>query len=306
MDIGNILKIPLLNEKKPGLGTFRPMNPSIIQTKQGYLVNIRCVSYRQKSGVYEYPDGTNQIRTKNILLRLDKTLKVQEQFDLIDPNAKDCSTTVFGLEDLRLFELKGNICFTCSTHLTCDIAQMTMCTMSNFPVDGKYQVVSKKLLIGPKGEQSCEKNWMPLIQNNHLYLIYSHDPLIKLHYNENSSKGVDISDAVEMPCHLDFLRGSGILLPFEDGFISAVHEVTFNDKRIYLHRFITYDKKLVPKKLSLPFYFFDKDVEYVCSLCYEHGKKNLILGLGVGDSDAYLVRVSIDYVKSMLMDLPNE
>lgn len=312
------VKLPLLDDKRPGIGTLRPMNPSLITTKQGYLVNVRCVSYRQTNGVYSYPDGSGIIRTINILAKMDKNLTIIEEKELIDmtEDGKPIDKfpkTVYGLEDIRLFEwdppgknTASSLWCTCSTFLTANTPQITLCNINN------NKVVSKELLIGPKGEFSCEKNWMPAISNKHLYLIYSHDPLIKLHYNggNDPKTRVSMSEPVQLPWNLSPLRGSGVLLPLgesiDKGYIAVVHEVALDEnRRVYLHRFITYDRKFIPQKLSLPFYFFEKSgVEYVCSAAFDHNKKHLILGLGINDYDAFLVKISIDVVKSMLLDFP--
>jgi len=322
------VKLPLIDDKKPDLGTYRPMNPSLIQTKQGYLVNVRCVNYRQTKGVYSYPDNSGIIRTRNILLKMDRNFNILEEKEMLDPKdpkwKKSYSKSVYGLEDVRLFEwptVKKNetpdIWFTCSTFMTSNMPQIALCQLVG------NEVVSKELLIGPQGEFNCEKNWMPAISNKHLYLIYSHDPLIRIHYNgpvASTSKtgNVSIANPIQLPWNLSFLRGSGVLLPYNFGtvgingngnvgFLAVVHEVAMDGvRRVYLHRFITYDQKMIPQKISLPFYFFQKDgIEYVCSSAFDHGRKHLILGLGINDFDACLIKISIETIRSMLMDFPN-
>ena len=312
------IKLPYLVETDPGRGTYRSMNPSIVKTKSGYTLNVRCVNYKQEKGIYSYLDGSGVINTRNILVNMDKNLKTLTETEIVDTIGKDCSKTVIGLEDIRLFEWQGGLWCVAGNRLTVDTPQIVLCQLG-VPVDvpgngpgstgpaggnGKkvIQVASKTLLVGPKGEHNCEKNWMPVVRNNHLYLLYSYQPFVRLKYRP-SDKTVVVTDNHLLKYDLSSFRGSCAPIVYDDGYLAVIHEVLFTDRRIYIHRFIAYDDKMLPKAVSFPFYFFQKNIEYVCGMVLDHAKKNFLITMGINDAESYLIKVSYDTVKNMLVPL---
>jgi hypothetical protein len=306
---------PPLFDDDPFKDTYRPMNPSIIAVKDGYLMNLRCVNYKQENGIYTYLDGSGKILTKNIIIKYDRRLMKTLELPLEDPIGGDIEgSMVNGLEDIRLFMWNDQLYGLTCTRLTCDIPQIALIKIKL--TDTRAVVVSKELLVGPDGEQSCQKNWMPYISNGHLYIIYSHEPFTRLHYSTNKSTAVtskdssftgnvlDVSLRHSLPINLSTFRGSGSPIPYKDGYLAVIHEVLFCPHRVYVHRFVMYDKMMTTiKAVTLPFYFFSKGIEYVCGFCMDHSGKNLLLSMGVNDAEAHLVKVSIETVEKMLLNI---
>lgn len=316
--IGISVNLPYLFEDDPFKGTYSPMNPSVIKVKDGYLMNVRTVNYKQENGIYTYLDGSGRIYTRNILVKYDRRLMKQWETEIVDSVAGDFQPSgVSGLEDLRIFMWNDQLYALASTRLTFDTPQIALVTI-NLDVKGKKstaRVSRKQLLIGPDGEDSCQKNWMPYVSNNHLYILYSHDPFTRLHYTgistdthnpDETFKGftVDVSQRVQLPINMSSFRGSGSPIQYKDGWISIIHEVLFCGKRIYVHRFVVYDRLLTTVKgLSLPFYFFSKGIEYVCGFTIDHSDKNFLISMGVNDAEAYLVKISTETVDRLIINV---
>jgi hypothetical protein len=86
---------------------------------------------------------------------------------------------------------------------------------------------------------------------------------------------------------------------------SPVHEAVKRQgqdsvaERVYLHRFVEYDADF-RLRLSLPFVFAHKGVEFVCGMTAAHGGGDLIIGLGIEDREAYLARIPFARVDDLL------
>lgn len=307
-------KIPLSDIKKPLLfpddaekGTYNTMNPSIIKYEGKYVVNVRLVNYKQERGVYTYLDGSGQIRTKNKLVTFNEELKKIGENYLIDNFGNDSSTSVVGLEDVRLVEHSGGIYFTTSTRINRDAPQIALCRISKDLKGGDHKLDFKTLLIGPQGPDSpCEKNWLPYSDHGELKLIYSHCPLTLLRFNPKN-RSAEIVRKEGLKYDFSRFRGSGAPIKFkwnadgDPGYISIVHEVHDREWRTYTHRFVFYDADMTPKGVTSPFIFFNVGIEYVCGFTQSFNRKHFLITLGVNDAEAYLVRVDVDYVKSLII-----
>src|SRR5204862_471745 len=95
-------------------------------------------------------------------------------------------------------------------------------------------------------------------------------------------------------------RGSTPPIEFDEGYLLLVHEHVDNGQRNYMHRFLFLDKDFNIKKMSLPFIFMHKGIEYCCGMTIDHTEKNLIMGLGIEDREAYLFITDLDTVRTLL------
>jgi len=96
-------------------------------------------------------------------------------------------------------------------------------------------------------------------------------------------------------------RGSASPLPYGDngGYLGIVHDVCRPPIRErpglrhihYYSRFVWYDRNFKILKVSLPFYWFNKGVEYVLTMVWNKTKTALLVGVSVREKDAYLVEV---------------
>jgi hypothetical protein len=103
-------------------------------------------------------------------------------------------------------------------------------------------------------------------------------------------------------------------MDWEDGYLTVTHQVlTIRQRRYYVHRFVYFEMTMTPenalrcfiRRISYPFYFFQKDVEYCNGMCLdpEDPAGSVLLGVGLKDREAYLIRISVKSIQEMLYDL---
>lgn len=266
-------------------------NPSILYTDKHKLINIREVSYTFDIGknIYHF-DRT--IDTYNHIIDLEK------QSGHVLPQITECDIKnygnyITGLEDLRLFEMDGDVWAigTCRTTNETGINEMVAVRItSDYKID---RVVRLK----GYGDNECQKNWVPINYNGSVHFLYSSDPLILLEadFNGNCKPVV-----VKQPKYdLSNFRGSSQVIEFYGGYLYIVHEVIHRDnRRYYYHRFIYMDKALEIKSISEPFYFIDKTIEYCAGLA--HVGNELCITIGYEDKKAYLIKIGCPAVVSLL------
>ena len=302
------IQLPLIGD---GPSHYNAMNPSIQKVRTGYKLICRTVNYQQTGGMdFKLIDPADKyIKTKNFLVHYDKDLNLLSQHEIVEelprkrvelPNI----VKMDGLEDGRLFEFNKKFWFTCTSSDTHPLGykQISLCKLADKPSDQAIYVEKLTPLKGPN-LQLHEKNWLPFVRNQELYLFYSYDPWII--YKPN----IETGECEQFLCHnpgYDFsrFRGSAAPIEFDNGYLMLVHEVVFKDVRYYLHRFLFLDKNLIVKKISNPFTFMHKGVEYCCGMTLDHSEKKLLLPIGIEDRDAYFCSVDTDTVRAMLEPLP--
>ena len=310
-----------------GPGSFyRAMNPSIIRFKDGYLVNVRTVNFRRDRHSCVAPEGDPVFRTRNFLLLLDAQFKPRgAPIEIIDNVGGEISRLVLGLEDIRLFLWREELWCTANSRISHDIPQIVLCALD----PERALITSKQVLEGPRPLDSREKNWLPHVNDlGELEFIYLHEPytLLRLPHrfyqsgtreqesrslraHRNSVLKCEIVQQQEVPFFCGHLRGGACPFPFQGGYLGVVHELILRpDRRVYLHRFAWYSADdrghLQLSRISAPFYFCDRQVEYVCGACLSVDEKTVIVGLGIDDREAYLVTIPSDSVLGLLVRSP--
>lgn len=285
---------------------YNPMNPSIQKTNEGYNVICRTVNFTQAGGKdYKSMDPNDSaIRTKNFLVRYDKEFNLISQKEIVEnlPRVKH-PTRVLGLEDSRLIESNPDhwmLSTTCDTHP--GTVGQSLCKIKNDPNSKSLQVEKLVPLKGPDPLR-CEKNWLPFLKNGELHAIYSYDPMTILKINRETGECVKIKEK-ETAHDFSKFRGSAAPIAFDDGYLLLVHEVVFDDQRYYLHRFVFLDKDFNITKVSKPFTFFHKGIEYCCGMAPDHSGKQCILSIGFEDKQAFLAFVDLDHIRGLLEPLP--
>jgi glycosyltransferase involved in cell wall biosynthesis len=311
-----LLKIPIEAPRIRENSSFfyNPMNPSIYREEDGYAVVVRCVNYLQNHGSLqrsidpEVDNGSWDIKTRNFFLKFDNDFHLITQHELVDEISFAFNhlplSRIVGNEDVRLFKYGNAFWFTAtkSDLNKYHVPQMGLFRLSNCLFDDAVTVDYFVPLKGPIPER-CEKNWMPFIRENDLYVIYSYDPYVI--YKVDSRTGNLILERSQNQKH-DFshLRGSAPPIPFADGYLMLVHEVSFDGKkRVYLHRFLALDKDYNMASLSRPFFYDHIGVEYCCGMTLDHVEENLIMTIGIEDREAFFAIADVNTVKEMLKPL---
>jgi hypothetical protein len=287
---------------------FNPMNPSICKIEDGYFVICRCVNYAQKGAKYFFmlePGAPYLGITRNFLLHYDKNFQLisqKEIFDNLSSGQKIAPySDVEGPEDMRLFQYQGGFWVTAALS---DLTDLHQPQTALFQIDNPCQeTLFTKYFIPLKGPDPLrpEKNWLPFVKNGEIHTIYSYSPFVvhKIDPKEGTCQVVIEEDPLD---DLSWLRGSAAPVPFDDGYLGLVHELTFTDseERVYLHRFFYLDKDHKITKLSKPFTFQHQGVEYCCGLTLDHEEKRVVLSIGIEDREAYLTFLNVDTVRSLL------
>ena len=290
--------------QSPPIRNYNPMNPSIQKLDEGYLLLCRTVNYRQEYGHYQMLDGSPNIHihTRNFLLRLSNDLQVLSQQEIVDTlSPKYPHLQVEGLEDCRLIMHDRKLWCTCTTWGAHAI-HISLCRLAEPDLSSEIALQQFTPLQGPDPSR-CEKNWLPFVMNHALHVIYSYDPFRIFKPDLVTGECASVLE-YSPSCDFSYFRGSAAPIPFDDGYLMLVHEVVFNEWRVYLHRFLFLDKEFHITKASLPFIFQHLGVEYCCGMTIDHSGTQLIVPIGIEDREAYLCCINLDLVRSLLKSLP--
>jgi len=285
---------------------YRPCNPGIVRTRDGYLVNCRAVNYEQRRLRYRPLHDDLVYRTENVLMSLDAEFEVlDERLITIDaPPLRE--TRIRGLEDCRLVHVNGALFLMAATtdrHPSGRVHQ-SLCHVAD---DGR--VLSHLPLVGPFDDR-VQKNWLPCAgPDGRLHAFYGYDPVTVLEVSaETGAYAVSTSRAHGL--NAGHWRGSAgpVVWPGAGGgrLLLLVHEAVPRQgpdghrDRVYLHRFVECDAGFAITRISRPFVFAHKGVEFACGMAVTHDREALVIGVGIEDRDACLCRLPITSVDALL------
>jgi tetratricopeptide (TPR) repeat protein len=279
---------------------YTAMNPSVEECNGILKCNIRCVNYRiDEHGRYMIgPKECNDapIDTRNFLCSLDANLDIIKSREILwhRPPAKFPQVT--GLEDIRLYRSKGDMWFSAcvreqASNGTCQQLRGKLV----YDMDDQFMLVRDDSPMS--GEATIEKNWMPMPTSDvsHQDFVYRLDTIRHI--------GGDTFQTVHpTKLHIGDISGSSQLLPFRHGFICVVHEASTDPtgKRTYWHRFAWFNHDGELRRLSLPFVFLDRQIEFCAGLSYHPDHKHLLISYGVRDEEAHIAKVAVEEVAQMI------
>jgi len=281
---------------------YTAMNPAVEQFAGHVYCNIRCVNYTiNEHGQYmigEKGCGDAPIDTRNFVVKLtdDMQAVVPREIKWDRPDA--AFPLVTGLEDVRLWHYDGHLHFNAcvreqSVSGTC---QQIVGRLSFDAATPHLQVVDWSI-IDMGGTH--EKNWMHLQDKKFIYRL---DTVISPFATDRALPRQPKIEKFKVSVHPDMVSGSSQLIPFKAGYLAVVHEAA-NDptgKRTYWHRFAWFDGVGQLYRLSLPFVFYDRQIEFCAGLATHPDGDKLILSFGVRDAEAHVATVSIEEVSRMI------
>ncbi|WP_448564751.1 glycosyltransferase [Trichothermofontia sp.] len=326
--------------------TNKLINASILFdiAKNRYLINVREVNYTYDiERNLHIPDGDAAI-THNHLLAIGadqiahlETLyqsgspSVSEYF-IIEPQdpaiVKIYPGLVMGYEDMQLLKIQDQLWGLAAVRMTNakNLNEMAMCRLSphpsppvsppqftenqDFAGNQARLYIDKVLILRGYEDEKHQKNWMPLIFKDELYLIYQMEPLTILKPNLETGHCDRVHES-RIELNLGQYRGGSQLIEYEDGYLTLIHEMLWqNNRRYYFHRFV-YLKHQRPladcqypqlevAEISPLFYLKEKSVEYVCGLSMTPDRQSLLISFGVNDRDAYLATVPTRSLNQLL------
>ena len=278
---------------------YHPSNPSVARLGDEIVLLQRAVNFTlTPEGKYLTPDNV-PIHTRNFLLRLDAELAVRSSSEILPP--ADMPAPAFrevqGFEDARLFAWRDKLwCIACVRELTpegrCD--QVLARIEESSPQQCR---LTDWRVLSPEGPRRHEKNWMPQVVRDWLQFIYLCDPTRVV--NENARTLSESRPAIAA----EQFRGGTQAIVFDGGWLALVHEVSERDKlRYYQHRFVSFDSTGGLRRVSRPFYFIKKGIEFAAGLARAPKGNGLLLSFGVQDGEAWIATVDADEVRCLLED----
>lgn len=269
-------------DAKPAWPTF---NPSIARDGDGFRMILRTANYAIERGVLHAEGILHNI---NYMLALDADLGVTSVEPIADRSSglRRYRSEIQGYEDCRLVQL-GETWYATAT--ACDLNPDDRREIALLRFDGS-DIAEVRPLIGPHPERH-EKNWMPLVVNGELLLLYRCGPTIVLRCDPASGELERLAES-DAPDFADELRGGSQGVPVVGGHLFVVHEVDRSTSALrYLHRFLLLDERLVLAAASQPFTFTSDRVEFCAGMARRDDE--LVLSFGVSDAAAGLAVVSL-------------
>lgn len=273
-------------------------NPSVINDDGRPRVLVRTVNYTiTPDGQYEIrgSDGArssgNPIHTRNCLVQLSRELTVSESHELALPDGWPPAQygLVRGFEDSRLFKWNGQL-WTIST--VRELTPQGWCKLVLAPVTPAGYGGWAQLRAN---ERAHEKNWMPWVRGDELRFVYR----LGILTDRNGEF------AAHHPCAAELSHISGGSQVIEAGgrYLALVHEARPTPGRSirhYFHRFVSLNADGAPDRISAPFVFFDRQIEFAAGLAYFPDQRRLMASFGVMDREAWLASMDIEDVISFL------
>jgi hypothetical protein len=280
------------------------MNPSIINWSGAPSLLVRTVNYRiTPEGVYAIRgrDGTysreHPINTRNYLLNLDYELNVQfsAEIELPEnwPEAK--YDLVRGFEDSRLFQWHNQLC-TLST--VRELNAGGWCEQVLAPIlihDGKARYGPWQQILLPNRQN--EKNWMPWVQGDVIKYVYRLGTLVDSQGMQTFHRDPDLD--------IGHISGGSQVCTAEGIHIAVVHEarhIPGSPCRYYQHRFVTFANDGGVLRMSPPFVFHERQIEFAAGLAYFPDKRQLMVSYGVRDCEAWVATMDLDDVIAFIAE----
>jgi len=149
-----------------------------------------------------------------------------------------------------------------------------------------------------------------------LWIMYGYDP-VEIYQIEFGKDGWPTGKIILVsrqytPWDCSELRGSGAPIQIyiekskELRFLALVHEaIVDSNGRHYFHRWIEFDDQFKINRISNPFYFDHKGIEFCRSICITLDQKQIIMATGIEDREAYFYIIDIISVWNSLRPIPS-
>jgi glycosyltransferase involved in cell wall biosynthesis len=254
------LNVPLQNhpiDREAAGGDYHPTSVSVVVHNGRRLHNVRFVNYSidRRNGSYSMKEGTysdaHLVRTQNVLWDVDTNTATLMKDSSVTLPRKD--TRIRGLEDLRLY--------TDASHTLRFLATSAEYSDQIRQISGVYDIETQSYtdctLLESPTNASCEKNWIPISRTNSI--VYRWSPFEVGHLKGSQF----ISDVKhETPWFFQHLRGSASPVQVRNEYLFLVHSVEYTQPRKYSHCFVAVSTDFKPLRISLPFVFAEKGIEY--------------------------------------------
>ncbi|MBZ9905719.1 hypothetical protein LB557_06880 [Mesorhizobium sp. BR115XR7A] len=286
---------------------YRPSNPSVARLGDQIVLLQRTVNYTlaEDNLQYDTPGGV-PVHTRNFLLRLNDELAIQSASEILPPvdMPEPANDRVLGFEDMRLFAWRNELWgISCVRELT----EEGWCEQVIARIDESGSRLTDWRMLHPAGPRLHEKNWMPQVkpgtvgaEAETLHFIYLCDPTRIV--DEHAATISETPPAIAA----QRFRGGTQLIAFAGGWLALVHEVQSpaeGRRRYCLHRFVWFDEVDTLRKVSLPFFFDKKGVEFAAGLAWHPDGRHLLISYSITDSESWIATVDEAEVRWLLKDM---
>jgi hypothetical protein len=211
-----------------------------------YIIDQRDGSYTMKDGTYS---TSHPVRTKTVLVNGDLAGVLDDS--TIGLPKRD--THIRGLEDMRIYADKaGDLRFLASSWEYSEKIRQIAGRIDPLTL----QIRDGRVLESPQNAE-CEKNWIPIPDTDSI--IYRWSPL-EVGHLEGSRLVIDSTQTT--PWFFQHLRGSAAPIKIANDLLCLVHFVEYTQPRKYYHCVVALDAWFKPLRISLPFVFAAKGIEY--------------------------------------------
>ena len=261
---------------------------------EGYALLVRDSNYTVSADhlVYEtLPAENNKIRTVTHFCRLDSELNVFSMDPIYDGNVRHVEwDMVQGMEDSRLIWCEDG------WHRYGTLREnhwSGQCQIGEDWLD-KTEAVKRVVHPGPLGLERTEKNWQRLVGTDRW--VYFHGPSqVRL------ADGSLETAPWEVKPEAHNFRGGSPAIPFEDGYVSIVHSVTWEPiQREYHHFLCRYDHSGFLTHFSPGFYIYRSGIAFAAGLV--EWKDQFVASFGWGDQRCFFAYLPKKAVASCWID----
>lgn len=268
---------------------FTSSTPSLLKYEDGYLMNVRYVSYKiNDNGSYDYRNEENKITTIQKRVQLNSSFQKlnEEWFDLFEYKELQYQ----GVEDVKVFDYKNNLYYMG----TCQNPSTGTLTIGK-GVYSKEGFTSPIFLTSPFNS-TCEKNWVDCGLSDGRF-IYSWNPLRICRTNETDvivEKTVQFDEAF-----FQDVRGSTNGFRFGEELWFLVHIVSHESPRYYYHMIVVLDLNFNLLKYSTLFKFTEISIEYALGLIVE--QERIVISYSTYDSTSNIICVPKNLIEKMFL-----
>jgi len=279
----------------PGWSLF---NPTLLTHGGDLLAIVRSSNYAIRDGRYVIPPADGQtIRTENLLIRFGADSQPVSCRRLAWDYPKT-DYPVDGLEDCRLRSTATGVGISATIRNASPFDGR--CRIAVGDVDLTAAAVTNLKVLDGLNAQTHEKNWMPIEgRGGWLYACHHGGHVVTVDADPDLAGGWQLVQRAEAPPIASQFRGGSQLIPWRGGYLCLVHEVAHvNGQRTYEHRFVWFDEQLRISRLSQPFWFQARQIEFAAGLASLDGR--LVASFGVQDAEAWLMTITEEAAWSLL------
>jgi hypothetical protein len=275
--------------------TFRSSNPSIVPYKDGYAMNIRYINYMyNRSNDDHFVDLNDSTH-----ISINKYIFLDESYNTIDThwfdvphNINDPSTTIYGIEDIRLTNHANQLEFIGT------VQKDNLLCISKGIYDRTQNTLTPSVVYKSPTNNSVEKNWVQFEKYGTYYTIYKWYPLTigVLKGDEYVTEKI-----IDTPSEFTHIRGStnGCVDTSNNEIWFITHKFEFDTMRNYYHCFVILDLHTFEVKRYSPYFKFDNNrVEYTTGFHID-GEK-VIIPYSIFDNETYIAEYNKSELKQLL------